>query len=152
MEFELNGRLLRLEENNDIWIWGEYKKHNKWTKISVCSCVKGYKHINIGCKRYSLHRIIGYLFLGLDIDNPEEEIDHIDNNPQNNNLENLRVVTHKQNQWNKNPKGYCWDKNRNKFRAKINYDGKCIYLGRFDIEDEAKQAYLNAKKIYHIIS
>lgn len=49
------------------------------------------------CKQYNflLHRLLAQAF----IPNPNNypEIDHIDGNPQNNNLENLRWVTHKEN-------------------------------------------------------
>jgi hypothetical protein len=80
------------------------------------------------------------------------QIDHIDGNRSNNFLSNLRLVTHQQNQWNRTAaKGYYWNKQHKKWMARISLNGKEKFLGYFDSEAEAHQAYLDAKKIYHII-
>lgn len=151
MEFELNGRLLKYE-NEEFYIWrdgGNWKNNPKWDLISICNC-NGYKVINISKKSYKLHRIIAMLFLGLDINDTKKEIDHIDGNKNNNELSNLRVVNHQQNTFNfTKAKGYWY--HQNKFRSAIHIDGKKIQLGCFDTEEEAKQAYLNAKLVYHKI-
>lgn len=82
---------------------------------------------------------------------PEKmQVDHIDRNRQNNLLSNLRLVTNQQNSYNTGAKGYSWDKNNNKWIVWIQYDGKQKYLGRFVNEEDARQAYLDAKKIYHV--
>ncbi len=70
-------------------------------------------------------------------------------NRANNNLSNLRMVTNGQNQWNQDTKGYSWNKHNQKWQAQIMKDGKKIYLGNFLKEEEARQAYLDAKEIYH---
>lgn len=81
-----------------------------------------------------------------------EQIDHINGDRSDNRIDNLRSVTNQQNQHNKTTaKGYCFDKRNKKFKSQIYLDGKSIYLGRFNLEVEARQAYLDAKKIYHII-
>lgn len=81
-----------------------------------------------------------------------EQIDHKDGNRSNNRIDNLREVTYQQNHHNRTTaKGYCFNKTRNKFISQIMLNNKNIYLGRFDTEQEARQAYLDAKKIYHII-
>ena len=64
----------------------------------------------------------------------------------------MRVVTSQQNQFNRDAKGYCWDKQNKKWLAHIKINNKYIHLGRYDNEDEAQQAYLKAKKKYHVIS
>jgi hypothetical protein len=79
------------------------------------------------------------------------ELDHIDRNPSNNRIDNLRIVTSQQNKFNKDPKGYSWDKTRNKWVSHIHLNKKQIYLGRFNTEEEARNAYLQAKEKYHII-
>lgn len=80
------------------------------------------------------------------------QIDHIDCCRTNNFLSNLRVVTHQQNQWNRiQTKGYRWDKNSHKWRASIKLNNKSKSLGSFSTESEARQAYLDAKAIYHVI-
>ena len=79
-------------------------------------------------------------------------IDHIDGNVKNNNINNLRIVSNKQNQWNQTKaKGYSWYKRDQNWRARIRVSGEVIYLGNFPTEEEARQAYLNAKLIYHKI-
>lgn len=51
-------------------------------------------------KQYYLHRLLWEAFIG---EIPEGyEIDHIDGNPSNNVLQNLRIVTHKENMNNPN--------------------------------------------------
>jgi|DEB0MinimDraft_6_1074348.scaffolds.fasta_scaffold163391_1 hypothetical protein len=79
-------------------------------------------------------------------------IDHVDGNPSNNRIENLRLVTHQQNHFNQTKaRGYCWYKRYKKWMAHIHLDRKQKNLGYFDTEQEAREAYLKAKKIYHII-
>jgi len=78
-------------------------------------------------------------------------VDHIDGDKLNNSIENLRLVSHQQNQFNTKAKGYTWYKKVKKWMAQICLDGKIIYLGLFDNEDESRAKYLEAKKKYHII-
>jgi hypothetical protein len=81
-----------------------------------------------------------------------EEIDHINGVKDDNRIINLRSVTHQQNMWNrKNDKGYWFRKDTQKYQAKIQVNGKIKCIGHFNTEQEAHQAYLNAKEKYHII-
>lgn len=41
-------------------------------------------------------------------------------------------------------KGVVYIKSRNKFEARIRINGKCLYLGQFETEKEAHEAYKNA--------
>ena len=78
------------------------------------------------------------------------EVDHINGIKHDNRKENLRIVTTQINQHNqKSAKGYYWNKNAGKYRAEIALNNKSIYLGYYNTETEARQAYLAAKKIYH---
>lgn len=124
----------------------------KWRPVKMKPVLRGHCDIRIGEKLYKVHRIIASCFLDLDIENLEDIIDHRDGNPSNNQIENLRVTTHQGNCWNKTrAKGYTWDKQYVKWKAQIMVDYKTIILGYFDTEEEARQAYLAAKLIYHII-
>lgn len=76
-------------------------------------------------------------------------IDHIDHNKLNNRKSNLRIVTREENNQNNKAKGYSWDKGNNRWRAQIGLNGKTKLLGLYKTESEARQAYLEAKKIYH---
>ena len=94
------------------------------------------------------HQIIWYLANGVVVEN----IDHINGIKTDNRIENLRSVTQQQNQFNlTKAKGYYWSKATNKWYAKIQVGGKKIHLGTFTNEDDARQAYLDAKEKYHII-
>lgn len=59
---------------------------------------KGYCYITIGKQKFSVHRMVALTY----IPNPENkpEIDHIDGNPLNNNVDNLRWVTRQENEMN----------------------------------------------------
>jgi hypothetical protein len=78
-------------------------------------------------------------------------IDHINGIKDDNRIDNLRSVTNQQNCYNITYKGYYYDNDSNKWKAQIRIDGKKKNLGRFDTEQQAGQAYLDAKKIHHII-
>jgi hypothetical protein len=79
-------------------------------------------------------------------------IDHIDKNILNNKIDNLRNVNLQKNQFNRiDGKGYRFHKRDKVWNAHISLNSKQIHLGTFKTEEEAKKAYLNAKKIYHII-
>ena len=110
-----------------------------------------YNSIRVGDKKVKRHRMIAFCFHGLDIDDLTEIVDHINRDTIDNSADNLRVVTKQQNGFNTNAKGYYWHKASGKWEAKIRIDGRKIYLGRFDNEEEAHQAYLDAKAIHHVI-
>jgi hypothetical protein len=153
MNFTLEGRILKYVDENTIFMYrdyGNWKNKPEWCELYIHNA-NGYKSIHINLKSFGLHRILGYLFLGLDLENKEQIIDHIDTNRSNNKLNNLRIVTTQQNGFNRNAKGFSFDKRCNKFMSSIKINQKTIYLGRFNTEEEARQAYLDAKKIYHEI-
>ena len=152
---ELNGTRLLLFKTGKIYRWSkcEYWKYVPNTK----NLNSGYNLIGVeqtennNLKLYLRHRLLAYAFLNLDIENTKTFIDHIDGNKLNNSIHNLRIVNHQQNCFNRtNAKGYYIMPN-NKFKAIIGLNFKTIYLGTYDTEEEARQAYLNAKIMYHPI-
>ncbi len=78
-------------------------------------------------------------------------LDHINRDKTDNRISNLRISNTQKNAFNKNSKGYSWHKKAQKWESKIMLNGKNIYLGLFDTEEQAENAYLNAKLKYHII-
>ena len=99
-------------------------------------------------KRYYMHRIVAYTFGILPTMDTNIMIDHIDRNPANNDVSNLRTATCQENNRNTNAKGYYYDKPTQKYRAQIKVDDKHIHLGRFELEADARQAYLDARIKY----
>jgi len=80
------------------------------------------------------------------------ELDHINGIRNDNRIENLRSVTRSQNQWNRlTAKGYSLNRSKNKYEAHIKFNNKRKFLGLFETEKEARNAYLAAKQIYHVI-
>jgi hypothetical protein len=85
--------------------------------------------IRIKGKNYKCSRIVYYL--ATKQDPGEYEIDHIDQDPSNNSIENLRLATRKDNAINikikKNNstgfKGVSWHKSKSLFRCTINLNG-----------------------------
>ena len=126
-------------------------KRGKWCEVENDPNHNGYNHVNIPGKQVLRHRMIAFCFHGLNIDDPTAQVDHISRDRIENIADNLRIVTHQQNHFNMGGKGCTWDKTRGKWRAQIKINGKTINLGRFDREEEAHQAYLDAKAIYHVI-
>ena len=128
-------------------------RNNKW---NCCSDLKPnkleYINVKINKKDYKLHRII-YKYFNPDWDITDNSrnnlIDHININPLDNKIENLRVVNHSQNMRNRNKfkncsskyKGVYWDKKFNKWGAQITINYEKKYLGLFDNEEEAHLAY-----------
>ena len=128
-------------------------KNNKIKYLSPGNNGRGYLQVYLSKngkqKNKKIHRLIAEHF----IDNPNNlpQVDHIDQNKTNNNINNLRWVSHQQNLFNTKAKGYYLRKDTGKYKAYINLDNKLIHLGHYDTEEEARQAYLDAKEKYHII-
>lgn len=142
-----NGVVERIDKN--------FKKR-EWRIVENTANCNKYNHLKINGKMIFRHRIMAYCFLGLENivgkKNNDNCIDHINGNRIDNRVENLRITTQRENQFNRpNAKGYCWIGENKKWRAQIRLNGKIIYLGLYDTEEEAHQAYLRAKPIYHII-
>ena len=150
----LNGVKLLVYRNGMILRYSDKQKGNHLIKgWQDCkgSFRLGYNVVGLNQKYFYRHRIIAYAFLGLDINNLKKSIDHIDRNKLNNNLNNLRIVSHQENMFNTNAKGYSFESDRNKFVAHICINHKDIKLGRFNTKEEARNAYLKAKERYHVI-
>lgn len=143
----VNSQKLMVYRNGDVW---RLLKKGDWRYVENTANDNGYNRIKCGSKKVTRHRIIAYAYLNLDITNTITCIDHIDGNRINNHVDNLRIVSNQENQHNQTKaKGYCWKKSRNKWEAKIKLNNKTIYIGLFETEDNARHAYLEAKKIYH---
>lgn len=111
---------------------------------------KGYVEValmkNNKKKTRRIHRLVYDHFVG---NSTGCMLDHVDRDPQNNVVSNLRLATDSQNQFNKGAiggksskfKGVYWDKERNKWRGSICYLGQVFNLGRSYSEIELAKAY-----------
>lgn len=87
----------------------------------------------------------------------DKQCDHIDGNGLNNRRQNLREVTHAENQRNRKRgvnntsgvKGVTFNKAQAKWRAFIKVSGVRKYLGSFDTLDLASAAYAKASSDLH---
>ena len=154
-ELVLNNRRLKLVDG-EIYLWKPIK-NPYWKKVKYSVDKDGYYYIQLRYnkikKHYRLHRLI-YKFNNPEWDihdiSRDNQVDHIDNNTINNNIENLRIVNHSENQQNRpSTKGYYWCKKSQKYRAQIRVNYKNYNLGSYDTIDEAREAYLIAKEKYH---
>ena len=122
----------------------KYGKKGEWVERQSKPDSKGYIRIRIGGKLYRAHRLILMAFLG----ESDQQVDHINRNKSDNRFENLRYCTNTENSLNRDwvdfAKGYSWDKVNKKWQAYICINGKQKYLGRFEKEADARQAYVDA--------
>jgi len=163
IEFVLKNRRLRLHPDGVMYCrshWGgKETKDETWKEIMFYKDNHGYDTCSItidGKKRnFKKHRLVKLAHeptFDIFDASPSNFIDHENHTRDDNSNDNLRVVTNQQNCFNRsNVKGYSWDKKRKMWKAEIMLDGKHKYLGRFKTEEEARNAYLKAKAIYHII-
>lgn len=113
----------------------------------------GYLETCVDQHTLGLHRL-AFLYMTGEI--PLGHVDHKNRNKTDNRWENLRVVNHSQNQQNviaPRKDSTCGFRGvyryGNKFRAKINVDGKQVHLGTFNNLQDAANAYIAAKPKYH---
>lgn len=159
MKVVLNEMKIKYEDRKlYVWreMWGNQKlKNPHWFELKGCvNKITGYRQVRINKKLYLYHRVVYFINNDdWDIDDScrDNSIDHIDRNPLHNSIENLRVVTHLQNMWNQNAKGYCFRKATGKYQARIKVDGEEKHLGLFMTAEEAGSAYLEAKSSLHHI-
>lgn len=115
----------------------------------------GYMRVMVDGVQYQLHRVIWTYFNGVIPDGLS--VDHIDMDKLNNHIENLRLVTSRQQKQNTGLqkgntsgfRGVCWSKRTKKWRARIGNNGKLQNLGSFDSKEEAAAAYWQASRKLH---
>ncbi len=115
--------------------------------LSVC-LTKNYKQ-----KTIKIHNLVAKTFLNHYYDiNKKIVIDHINSIKTDNRLENLQLISHRENsskdRKNKTSKyvGVCWCNLNKKWKATININKKSKYLGLFKDEFEAHLTYINKVK------
>lgn len=101
----------------------------------------GYIRIQYAKRMYLAHRIAWFLYYGTQ---PSGVLDHVDGNPSNNRIDNLRKATHSQNMQNASTrigrsgvKNITWK--RNAWTVRFILNGKRKEFGRFQDLDLAKE-------------
>lgn len=125
-----------------IWKVTKAKRIKVGTIAGNINKVSGYRVIVVDGKYYKAHRLIWLYHYG---SFPDNSIDHIDQNPSNNRIENLRDVTNQENHKNQSKyknntsgiTGVYWDKDAGKWRAQGRINGKLMHLGFFTDKFEA---------------
>lgn len=148
---KISSKIDIIRNDNGIAIRKILNKENKEYDILVDD------DIYIKLHKYSLHlNKDGYVLLSnkqllsrfiMDA-KPGEIIDHINSNKLDNRICNLRIVTNKENAYNKKKQnntsskyiGVYYNKSRKKWIANIKINGKSYYIGQFDDEDAAAKA------------
>lgn len=108
---------------------------------------KNRRQVSVNNKLLGVHRVVWYLHYGY----MPKVLDHIDRNPENNSIENLRECDFRLNGANKT-KGNVGYKGVQYYSGLENpwrvYVGR-LYIGYFKTEDEAKAAYYGAAKVLY---
>ena len=130
-EFKLKGRVLKPSPTT-----------NGYLKLDLC------KYGTI--KTTTVHKLVALTFLNHEPCGMKEVVDHIDNDKTNNRLDNLQLITSRENV-SKDKTGCTskyigvhWHKRMKKWQASIRVNDKAKYLGYFTDEYEAHLAYQRA--------
>lgn len=114
----------------------------------------GYLYIGFQRKLYRAHTLAWLYIHGVF---PRKMVDHIDGNPSNNSIRNLRECSASENQKNRKMnsnntsgyKGVSFDKSLGRWRATGATGNKTIHIGFFDTPEEAGEAYQEFAKANH---
>lgn len=143
-------------DDGNIWRQNKKYKEEVWCKF-VSEC-EGYLQIGINKKRYLVSRIIADAFKEDFTLDSELVVDHKNHDIHDNSVANLRCITNQQNQFNRsNTKGYIKKSYIKKDGTEVEYWEIKLMINRKSIsksvatEEEARQGYLELKRIHHII-
>ncbi len=158
-----------MQEEKEVWLpvkgyEGHYEvsslgrvksfKLNKELILSNKENKKGYVFLTLyfsGIRRkFGVHQLVAMSFLNHEISGLKIIVDHIDNNPSNNNVSNLQLISTRENLC-KDKKG-CRSKyagvylniKKNKWIARIFFKKERYFLGEFNNEKDASDAYEKA--------
>jgi len=145
--------LLDYNPQTGVFTWKVDRSWVKKGQIAGTITSSGYRQIMVDGRKYTAHRL-AWLFCYNEW--PKGHLDHKDRDRANNAISNLRECTPRENLQNSTSsrgsskyRGVTWHKKANKWVAHIGVNKKLIYLGSFDDELEAANAYTEAKAKYH---
>lgn len=148
-DYRIKGTIVEMHTNQSETFIFDLPYLDKIKQYSWCTNSAGYLVANIDGKVVRLHRYI------LNLSNPSDLVDHIDGNPLNNTISNLRICSNKQNVRNSkipinNTSGYTGVrlKPSGRYQARIMVNRKEINLGMHDTFEEAKATRIKAEHKY----
>lgn len=133
-----------------------FKRYESGRILKESKNKKGYLQVylsfykNVRC--FKVHQLIAMAFLNHIPNGNKLVVDHINNIKNDNNLKNLRVITNRENVSNdrkniySNHIGVSFDKRRKKWISRIGNNRNTNFLGSFDSELKASEAYKNKLK------
>jgi hypothetical protein len=128
---------------------------NKITNFKPSLHKTGYYKVNITVNKKKItikvHQLIAMTFLNHQPNKFKVVVDHINNIKTDNRACNLQLLTNRENTTKETYGsskyvGVSYRKKQNKWEAKIKINGANHYLGIYDKEEDAAQAYQNALK------
>jgi len=140
---------------NGVLYWTNLKRSYRSVsngKEAGCLTPYGYIIVKVNQKLIFAHRIVYFLHNGVW---PHAEIDHINKIRTDNRIENLRDCSRTQNSWNRNRKnskygrGISWSKDKNKYRVRVNKNGKVVFERCYDDLEFAQLVASEARKKYY---
>jgi len=133
----------------DSELYRKWERGGKWKLVENKNNCDGYCLVGFQNKRMYFHRLIYILSKKADIP-AGHMLDHVDGDKLNNNIENLRIVTNRENLQNRESHrlgslvGASFYKRYNKWLSQIVINSKKINLGYYATEQEASAQYLLA--------
>ncbi len=153
------GRIKRLPKTTLRPYRNSTRRHILNEKILNPTIIKNYYQVTLTKnkirKSIKVHQLIAMAFLNHTPCGHTIEVDHINNNSLDNRLDNLQLLTSRQNniksaklRKGKTSKyiGVFWNSYIGKWTAKIYLNGKQKYIGNFNCEYNAHLAYKNILK------
>jgi hypothetical protein len=141
------GRVKRIEEKI-LTKKGVYRKVSE--RILKQNNLNGYLKVALCKNGIAKTQIVHILVANAFLDNNKNNgkvVDHINNIKSDNRLENLQIISQREN-CSKDAKnmysdytGVTWHKKDEKWQASIGVDGNQVYLGQFDDKSRASIAY-----------
>jgi|11BtaG_2_1085332.scaffolds.fasta_scaffold14459_2 hypothetical protein len=156
---ELLKEKLHYDKDTGIFTWTDSELNHARMRGREAGCINpnGYRIIAMRFDgkftNFYVHRLAWLYEYG---EFPKLQLDHINQNKLDNRINNLRAVTHGENQRNRsmpktNKTGFCgvsFSKGAKKYQANIMFNYQQIHLGYFENLEDAAQAVKEARTHY----
>lgn len=147
--------LLDYDPETGVFTWRVVRRGSRGVgSVAGVPNPAGYVQIRIDGRLYYAHRLVWLWMFG---EWPKAYVDHVNRDPADNRLKNLRAATNLQNQGNTKLqrnnttgfRGVSWSRQRQKYTATLRANGKNQHLGVFRCPTAAHLAYCKAAKQHY---